>query len=126
MTVFLRIKPSNDPNADSIPVDITEKAITLNQPDSKMSQKYKFTGVFKKDTHNEKLCNTGLASVIEDLDKGLNVTLMVYGITGSGKTFTIFGKEGELHQPEDTLRSSEFDSVGSFRDRYAKETIELQ
>ena len=86
-----------------------------------MSQKFKFTGVYGQNIDNSSLFKSGFTNVIKDLDKGLNVTLMVYGITGSGKTYTMFGKEDQYLEESTTYRTSQFDSLGSFRDNKIQE-----
>ena len=97
LTVYLRIKPSfqKAKNLEIVSkLDPHSHTISLLQPDStKICHNYKFSHIFDQQASNSNITNKGFSEVTNHLVKGLNVTMMVYGITGSGKSYTMFGKE---------------------------------
>lgn len=54
-----------------------------------------FTRVFQSDVSQRKIFNTVALPLVENLIQGKNSLLFTYGITGSGKTFTMTGDQQE-------------------------------
>ena len=52
---------------------------------------YNFSGVFGEKSSNSEIYDKVIGEAVESAFMGYNSTLLAYGITGSGKTFTVFG-----------------------------------
>ena len=52
---------------------------------------YHFSGVFGEGSSNREIYDRVVGEAVEGAFMGFNSTLLAYGITGSGKTFTVFG-----------------------------------
>jgi len=57
------------------------------------NQTYSFDTVFDKDANQETVYNTVGNAMVQDVLKGYNGTILAYGPTGSGKTYTMFGED---------------------------------
>ena len=55
------------------------------------SQNYDFTQVFGPGTTQDEFYGTHIKNSIEDIKKGFNSTILAYGATGTGKTYTMLG-----------------------------------
>lgn len=55
---------------------------------------YKFDKVFPPKVHNSDIFKEVIENEVQKSLQGFNTTIMVYGVTGSGKTHTIFGNLG--------------------------------
>ncbi|RWS01595.1 kinesin heavy chain-like protein, partial [Dinothrombium tinctorium] len=79
------------------------KEITVNFPSNQenivsMGKKhFKFDKVFKPDTSQESVYNQVAKPVLQHILCGYNGTIMAYGQTSSGKTFTMDGVVGDAH-----------------------------
>ena len=57
----------------------------------KRGKAFIFDGIFDQDINNEQMFTQTFKHNINHVINGYNATLFAYGITGSGKTYTIFG-----------------------------------
>lgn len=90
--VYVRVKPCAV-GSESMVREVDSECVTLRLPEYSMCEKekqFRFNGVLGPGTSNE-----GLFGEIEHnfdyLLEGYNVSILTYGITGSGKTHTVFG-----------------------------------
>ncbi|XP_046857685.1 kinesin-like protein KIF23 [Xenia sp. Carnegie-2017] len=121
--VFCRIRPLNDNDAEICVEVISENTIQLNPPQN--SQGYKsghrvtatqhtFKKVFDEDNNQKTVFHTVACDIVHDLIHGKNGLIFAYGITGSGKTYTMTGEPsdgGLLPRALDVL----FNSIGGFQ-----------
>lgn len=84
ITVAIRIKPSTDSNW----VRLNEQTI-YNQDHGNI----KFDNIFGPESNNLIIFNSIGIDLVNQLFNGFNGTLFAYGMTGSGKTFTMLGDE---------------------------------
>ena len=52
---------------------------------------FNFDGIFPEESTNESIYNEIMPNCINNLLSGYNTTLLAYGMTGAGKTYTMFG-----------------------------------
>lgn len=57
------------------------------------TKKFSFDGIFDENVTQEQFYNATAKTLIDDVFKGINVTIFAYGNTGSGKTYTQIGSE---------------------------------
>lgn len=101
--VFARVRPPTDPSSPSNYILTGEDYILLKQPYNKnidrRESSYVFDGVFSEKLKNNEIFKKCVQPNLQDLFRGINVTFFAYGMTGSGKTHTVFGasrdEEGE-------------------------------
>jgi hypothetical protein len=70
---------------------------------------YSFSGLFREDTSQEQVFCTATLPMVEQVLAGKNALLFTYGVTNSGKTFTVQGtkeKPGLLPRAMDVLFNS--------------------
>ena len=94
-STFVRIRPS-EPEIRSNLIKIYENEIRLikSQKDSQeknRKQKFPFDKIFSEETKQEEIFEISSKPVIDEVIKGKNGALIVYGETGSGKTHTMLG-----------------------------------
>lgn len=78
-------------SADSIP-NLANDLIGLGKSGVREDKVFEMNGVFGETSTNEDLFNIVMKSDIRDsLFEGFNCTCFVYGMTGAGKTYTMFG-----------------------------------
>lgn len=53
---------------------------------------FQLDGVYTENTTNFQIFNEAITPLIENVLNGINSTAFAYGITGAGKSFTMFGK----------------------------------
>lgn len=58
-------------------------------------QKFSFTKVFSPETSQSDIFTTTTLPLVKDVLRGENGLLFAYGVTNSGKTYTIQGKSGD-------------------------------
>lgn len=94
-SVFLRMRPMCKTTKEQFDsrytidnnVFITQCA--ENDSSSNKQSHFKFSNIFKEDIPQSEIYNTCVAGSIEN---EANATVMTYGTSGSGKTFTVLGK----------------------------------
>lgn len=88
-----------------IKVDEEINTIYLNDPEyrsvDKREKLYHFDGVLSENSTNKDIFDKAVVSSLNGILEGYNSTFFAYGITGSGKTHTIFGKNGGLMKSSD-------------------------
>ena len=53
---------------------------------------YEFDKVFNTNSSNKQIYEKNVKKLIKPIFNGFNATVFAYGVTGSGKTYTMFGK----------------------------------
>ncbi|XP_057709401.1 kinesin-like protein KIF23 isoform X2 [Corythoichthys intestinalis] len=120
--VFCRIRPLEDENEECCVEMISNSTIQLHAPDGLKANRngeykemqYSFKKVFGINTTQMELFEVVAKPLVEDLIQCKNGLLFTYGVTGSGKTFTMTGSPGEgglLPRSLDML----FNSIGPFQ-----------
>jgi hypothetical protein len=56
-------------------------------------KEYKFYGIAESTISQEKFYETYIKDHVLNVENGINSTILCYGFTGTGKTYTLFGKE---------------------------------
>lgn len=94
ISVCVRIRPINH-RAATIPIQCDTKTIMIEDEFSRSKsytrQNYTFDRVFSPEQSNFDIYKEALDEEIDRSLQGFNTTLLMYGITGSGKTHTVFG-----------------------------------
>lgn len=97
-SVFLRMRPLCKKTKEQFDSRFTvENNVFITQcPENDSSSNinikqnhFKFSNIFKEDIPQSEIYNTCVAASIEN---EANATIMTYGTSGSGKTFTVLGK----------------------------------
>ncbi|XP_059485129.1 kinesin-like protein KIF23 isoform X2 [Neocloeon triangulifer] len=95
--VYCRIRPVSVIDDGYIKV-IDERTIQLATPDSSIGNRgtykeiqYKFSRVFDPEAQQKDVFEKVALPLVDNFLKGLNGLLFTYGVTGSGKTFTMTG-----------------------------------
>ena len=87
ISVYIRLKPINNKNDPILSYDI--KNIT----DSKTNEVFTFDNIIPPSQKNEELFENIIKQNIISLLKGINISLLIYGQTNSGKAFTMKGDQ---------------------------------
>ncbi|CAG9772359.1 unnamed protein product [Ceutorhynchus assimilis] len=101
INVHLRIKKSN---VDTKLYTIEDKILICAVPEgshaarnkregSTVSRKFKFTNIFDQETSQKHIFDSIIKAKILNFINGNNSTVLAYGASGSGKTFTMIGTE---------------------------------
>ncbi|XP_053648814.1 kinesin-like protein KIF23 isoform X1 [Cherax quadricarinatus] len=97
--VYCRIRPSDSPDQEDCVTVVDPCTVKLTPPvncfafrnGSAKEQHYKFRRVFGPDTSQKELFDCVAKPLIADVLRGKNGLLFAYGVTGSGKTYTMQG-----------------------------------
>uniref|UniRef100_A0A8C6LDG0 Kinesin-like protein n=1 Tax=Nothobranchius furzeri TaxID=105023 RepID=A0A8C6LDG0_NOTFU len=120
--VYCRIRPLGAEDEECCVEMISSSTIQLHAPDGLKANRngeyketqYSFTKVFGINTGQMELFEDVARPLVEDLIQCKNGLLFTYGVTGSGKTYTMTGSPGEgglLPRSLDML----FNSIGPFQ-----------
>lgn len=121
--VYCRIRPLNDNDEETCVEVISKNTIQLSPPHTSQGFKsghrvtttqHSFKYVFDEDSSQKTVFDTVALPLVHDLIHGKNGLIFAYGITGSGKTYTMTGEQtngGLLPRALDVL----FNSVGEFQ-----------
>ncbi|XP_068427247.1 kinesin-like protein KIF23 isoform X3 [Clinocottus analis] len=120
--VYCRIRPLGAEDTECCVEMISSSTIQLHAPDGIKANRngefketqYSFKKVFGINTNQMELFEDVAKPLIEDLIRCKNGLLFTYGVTGSGKTFTMTGSPGEgglLPRSLDIL----FNTIGPFQ-----------
>ncbi|XP_076011368.1 kinesin-like protein KIF23 isoform X2 [Genypterus blacodes] len=120
--VYCRIRPLGVENTECCVEMISSSTIQLHAPDGLKANRngeyketqYSFKKVFGINTNQMELFEDVAQPLIDDLIHCKNGLLFTYGVTGSGKTFTMTGSPGEgglLPRSLDML----FNSIGPYQ-----------
>ena len=90
LRVFIRVKPSKSTENT---IKISGKSVTVNC--NGKEQKYgDFYDVYNPEQTTDKICETeAIKDTIDQLYDGISIAFFGYGLSGSGKTFTLLGEE---------------------------------
>lgn len=102
--VVLRVRPSTEGSDDEDIVDIrNQRKVVISKPGKKntylLSQQtryyeYTFDHIFPPNSDQETVYNISTCNFLKNaISNGINLTVFVYGATGTGKTYTIIGNE---------------------------------
>jgi kinesin family protein 18/19 len=58
---------------------------------NKNNKLFVFDNIFNESSNNEEVFNESIKTMIDKILEGYNSTALAYGVTGTGKTYTIFG-----------------------------------
>ncbi|XP_065071209.1 kinesin-like protein KIF15 isoform X2 [Rhopilema esculentum] len=114
--VFVRARPSEtsfatEPSESASPLEFpSDREIKLIDP--KQETTYRFDHVFPPSTTNKEVCRVISTPLIESVLQGYNGSFMVYGQTGTGKTFTVQAEDGLIH----TTIASLFERIHADKD----------
>ncbi|XP_068617658.1 kinesin-like protein KIF23 [Battus philenor] len=98
--VYCRLRPTQRENDDYCIKMISSNTVLLTPPSTSLgyrnectkSMKYTFKEVFPPETTQQEVFDKVASPLVEGLIKGKNGLLFTYGVTGSGKTFTMTGE----------------------------------
>lgn len=99
--VYCRVRPTNNPSEISCVKVISDKTVSLRPPEMSTNYKitamretqYTFKKVFKPTSTQREVYEHVAQPLVEDLIKGKNGLLFTYGVTSSGKTYTMTGDQ---------------------------------
>lgn len=95
--VYCRIRPLNNPNESSCVEMVSSKTVSLRPPEIAVNYKtsremqYTFQLVFGAHSTQREVYERVAQPLVEGLIKGKNGLLFTYGVTSSGKTYTMTG-----------------------------------
>lgn len=135
--VFCRLRPVNPPGSELCATMVESRRLRLIPPESALAKnpqakptESEFTEVLSEETEQSEVFDRVCSSLVTDLVGGKNGLLFAYGITGSGKTFTMTGHPeatGILPRALDVLFNSVADLLAPscvfFPDGYNKFNI---
>ncbi|XP_047542555.1 kinesin-like protein KIF23 [Vanessa atalanta] len=98
--VFCRLRPMQRDNDSSCIKIISPTTVLMSPPSTAISyrnegnktMKYTFKEVFPPEANQQEVFDKVALPLVEGLIKGKNGLLFTYGVTGSGKTFTMTGE----------------------------------
>ncbi|XP_018608017.1 kinesin-like protein KIF23 isoform X2 [Scleropages formosus] len=120
--VYCRVRPLSNEDEESCIEVISNTTIQLHAPDGIKANRngefketqYSFKKVFGIKTSQRELFDDVAKPLVEDLIHGKNGLLFTYGVTGSGKTYTMTGSAGQgglLPRSLDMI----FNSIGPYQ-----------
>lgn len=107
--VFVRIRPMNEKERNIVASNLNKNKLSYNEElisttessimikDSfyisslKNERTFNFDKVYSYEYGNLEVFTTGIKSMLDNVLNGYNSTTLAYGMTGAGKTYTIFG-----------------------------------
>ena len=89
--IFLRVKPQPSNHSSTIRI-INQNQVEIVPPifSTQQDRVYNYQQVFKPETSNMEVFQNSMIEPINNLLSGYNAALFVYGMTGAGKTHTMF------------------------------------
>ncbi len=100
--VSVRIRPLNEKESDFSKLEcLTIQGNTINITDQNKKnspskeQQFTYDYVFNKDSSQEEVYNNTTKNLLKGIINGYNATVIAYGATGSGKTYTMLGTDNE-------------------------------
>lgn len=124
LQVFCRVRPTCTNDSESCVAIISDSMIQLTVPENSINYKsgvtakynYSFQKVFGDSCSQREVFDDVALPLVERLIKGSNGLLFTYGVTGSGKTYTMTGVKdniGIMPRCLDVLFNSIFDCQAS-------------
>ncbi|KAM3128463.1 hypothetical protein pb186bvf_019395 [Paramecium bursaria] len=99
--VYVRIRGNTDTYNDRVKL-INDKTLQLdvgsNDKNYSKTKKMTFNKIFNQQTNNQQVFDQTLKEFLPMLIQGFHVTLLCYGMTGAGKTHTMFGNNDGIIQ----------------------------
>jgi kinesin family protein 23 len=98
LQVFCRLRPTEDAscvqvvNDTTVRVTVPESAVNF-RPGACREYRYSFKKIFTQIHHQKDVFDVVARPLVENLIRGKNGLLFTYGVTGSGKTYTMTGQE---------------------------------
>ncbi|KAK4519159.1 uncharacterized protein ATC70_009391 [Mucor velutinosus] len=103
---YLRIKPNTDSQMmveDPYIQVMDQVEVSMTPPENsnayrtrhRASEKYRFTRVFSEDTDQQTFYNQTTLDLVKGALQGENTLIFAYGVTNSGKTYTVMGKPSQ-------------------------------
>ncbi|XP_033328960.2 kinesin-like protein Klp61F [Megalopta genalis] len=94
--VFVRVRPTNDAERAGKSVTVVDtvsnrELVIREKPCDKRTKKFTFDRVFGTFSKQLEVYNVVLRPLLEEVLAGYNCTVLAYGQTGTGKTFTMEG-----------------------------------
>lgn len=101
---------------------------------------FQFNAIFGPKASNEEIFNEAITPKLSGVLEGVNTTIMAYGITGAGKTHTIFGESAQhykqkgictytieylVHKMKEVDEIKKFDMYFSYLEIYNEQVIDL-
>lgn len=100
MHVVLNVRPlierEKKKNDEVIIKRVQEKKVEINDPNTKNSLRYDFDNIFTADDDRGRLYEESVKPLMTKLFEGYNVSILAYGQTASGKTFTMGAKTNNM------------------------------
>ena len=94
--MFLRVKPG-DPNTEQTITVVDDARVKVTLPSHQKSTEYSFSKVFGPESTQKEVFETVAGGLVTSLiANGKDGLIFSYGVTNSGKTFTV---EGTKEQP---------------------------
>ena len=75
---------------------------------NRKEKEYVFDGIFDEEHTNHSVFEKSIKPVINNVIKGYNATALAYGVTGTGKTHTIFGDLSNQNFSKQVLKYCQF------------------
>ncbi|CAG0897459.1 unnamed protein product [Cyprideis torosa] len=91
--VYCRIRPHDGPTSIK---KVDDTTVRLEPPESNVGYDYRFAQVFGPDCTQEELFDVTTQESIKNLLNGKNSLMYTYGVSGSGKTFTVTGTNDNI------------------------------
>lgn len=88
---MVRVKPYEGDIREKILYFVSGNKITIQNPQSNENKSFKFNFVSDESSSQFEIYNQSAKHLLNYFVCGTNCTLFTYGITGAGKTFTLFG-----------------------------------
>lgn len=95
---YCRLRPMKNESEESCLKLVSQSSVLLSPPTTAVNYranfkevKYKFRRVFDADIGQNEIFNEVARPLVENLVRGRNGLLFTYGVTGSGKTYTMVG-----------------------------------
>jgi kinesin family member 23 len=102
--VFCRVRPLTDPENESCLKILDDYNLMLQIPQTSSAYRtgqikqlvYSFSQIFDETVNQKQLFEHVGLPLVQDLLSGKNGLLFTYGVTGSGKTYSMIGNQNEL------------------------------
>ncbi|KAI9274615.1 P-loop containing nucleoside triphosphate hydrolase protein [Phascolomyces articulosus] len=95
--IICRVRPFHNHEFPDDSVEVDNKSITVqDQRNFGNLMSFRFASCYSMETTQSEIFEQDVQPLIERVFEGYDATIFVYGVTGSGKTYTM---EGAQHQP---------------------------
>lgn len=92
LKIFVRIK--SEEHVDTITTSKDLHEIKVSDDQERVSHSFDFYRIFLQETNQEEMYDTTCRPLVDHMMDGFDASLLIYGPTDSGKSFTLFGGEG--------------------------------